>query len=210
MGSPQQVGYTLAVKAATILAAVIAIGCSDAHDRVVEAAPPTNKTVNPKAPGGKAKPMAEELSGKIERQKDALHVTYHFENHATHAVYVNDGNVIQVTGDRWELFQRNYDTSQLDPDTVQVTIGVPPDGRGGTAPPQRYFVKVPPGGAFDGARDVELDAGMKPKRLKIGLFLIDGEPEGWFEVTTQKGSVRLPRVINTPIRMAVSGPLPLP
>jgi hypothetical protein len=197
-----------------VLLSVTGAGCTKSTDRA-EAGPA------PSPPAGKPKDskMANEITWKLTKQGDHLHVTYHFENHTPHVVYVNNGLVAQVSSDRWVKTDLNVDTEVVDAETILITVGTPAGDVPAAAAPQGFYVPVAKGASFDGSRDIPLpltttDAmgrskplGDKFKKVTFELYAFDGEPK-WRELPTDKGAVKVPDA--PPIRMLTGAAQPMP
>jgi len=153
------------------------------------------------------------------KQGDHLHVTYRFENHTDHVVYVNDGAVQQISNTRWVKNTRNNHVEPLDARTVVITVGTPGDVPAVVGVPG-FYVPVAKGAAFEGARDVALpfagtDALTRAAKrgdwftkASFRLYASDGEPARWRELPTDAGPVRVPD--GPPLRFLTGAVQPLP
>src|SRR5580698_6545815 len=129
---------------------LLALGCGNSRGdaEVVPAQQPS--------PGAKDSKMTQELSWAMTKQTGKLHVTYHFENHTSDVVYVNDGLVVQIGNNAFTKINTNVAPSRLDDSTLLITVGTPSGDVPAAAPVPGFYVMVPKGGTFDGTRDVLL------------------------------------------------------
>jgi hypothetical protein len=201
-----------------LVVALVVIGCGHPVDHDVEAAPAAKPAKPPV--GAKDSSMSNELTWKMAKQGNKLHVTYHFENHTSGVVYVNDGLVVQTGNNTFVKFTTNIDVTMVDAQTVLITVGTPSGDVPAAAPTPGFYVPVAKGASFDGARDVELpfqsyDAmgrakplGDKFTKASFALYVSDGEPGSWRELPTDKGPVRFPDGPNIRIITLPAQPLP--
>ncbi len=145
-----------------------------------------------------------DITWKMQRTDNKLHVTYHYENHTKDIVYVVDGLVIPAFK-KPNIYTRStggYDIMPVGTDTVMIKVG-PPTG-GGTAATPAFFVPVAAGASYDGVRDIELpfttsdpitgaDAPLPGKRTtaRFSLYATKGEPK-WRELPGDNGPIRFP------------------
>ncbi len=210
----------------------VVAGCTKTTDHaeaapaVKPAQPPVSKPAPPRAPAptpvspAKDPKMANEITWKMTKHGDRLHVAYHFENHTSHVVYVNNGLVAQISSDKWVKTELNSDLEVVDASTVMIIVGSPSGDVPVAAAPPGFYVPVAKGASFDGSREIPLpftrtDAMGREKPLggtftkaSFQLYAFDGEPEAWRELPTDHGKVRVPDA--PPLRMLTGAVQPLP